>query len=124
MKSPIPLTIAAVLGWSACATTGPSTIGPTPSLTAEDSASSIRAAEEVGAAHTPEAALHLQLAKEQFDHARKLTGEADRDEAARLLLRAQADAELALALARGETEKLQVQAANDKVKALNESAPQ
>lgn len=91
---------------------------------AETSTASIRAAEEVGATHTPQAALHLQLAKEQFDAARKMDDPDDRAHADRLLMRSQADAELALALARSETEKTEAATAVARVKALKDSAPQ
>src|SRR4051794_37315112 len=46
---------------AACATSSPAA-----PETAENSSAAIRAAEEVGATHSPDAALHLQLAKEQF----------------------------------------------------------
>jgi hypothetical protein len=106
----------------ACATTN--NVNAVPSLGAEDSAGAIRAAEEVGAAHNPEAALHLQLAKEQFEHARKLTSAEDRPLATRLLLRARADADLSLALTREGTSKLEAQAALDKTKTLNDPLQQ
>ena len=88
---------------------------------AESSSSAIRAAEEVGATHSPTAALHLQLAKEQFEHARRLPNPDDKERADRLLKRAQVDAELALALARSEDEKAEALSAIDKVKNLNAS---
>jgi len=91
---------------------------------AETSTASIRAAEEVGATRTPQAALHLQLAKEQFEAARKMDDPDDRDHADRLLMRSQADAELALALARTETEKVEAESAVARVKTLKDSAPQ
>jgi len=68
----------------------------------ERSEASIRGAEEVGAANVPAAKLHLQLAKDQTVAAKKLA--ADGDERAPLVLsRAEADAELALVLAREAT---------------------
>lgn len=91
---------------------------------AESSSASIRAAEEVGAKHTPQAALHLQLAKEQFEHAQAMKDPDDKAAADRLLLRAQADADLALALARTEAEKAEASAAVDKVKQLQAPAIQ
>jgi hypothetical protein len=97
---------------------------PVASLRAESSTGAIRAAEEVGAARTPAAALHLQLAKEQFEEARKTTHPNDRERADRLLMRAQADAELALALARSEADKVEAQQAIDKVKALKSTTVQ
>ncbi|WP_437820822.1 DUF4398 domain-containing protein [Sorangium sp. So ce1078] len=61
----------------------------------------IRTAEEVGAEEIPPADLHLRLAREQVERARRLSAEGAPDRAQRMLLRAQADAELALALTRG-----------------------
>ena len=57
LLSAFPVVVAA-----SCATTAPA---PESSLHSESSSGAIRAAEEVGAAHTPSAALHLQLAKKQ-----------------------------------------------------------
>ena len=76
--------IAAFVFQGACATTNTAPVVAVPSLGAEDSSGAIRAAEEVGAAHNPEAALHLELAKEQFEHARKLTSEDERPMSTRL----------------------------------------
>jgi hypothetical protein len=118
----IPL--AAFFLQGACATTNTDSVVAVPSLGAEDSAGAIRAAEEVGAARSPQAALHLQLAKEQFEHARKLTSAEDRPMSTRLLLRARADADLALALTRENTQKVEAQAALEKVKTLNDSLQQ
>jgi len=116
--------IAAFAFQGACATTNNSPVVAVPSLAAEDSAGAIRAAEEVGAAHSPEAALHLELAKEQFENARKLTKPDDRPASMRLLLRARADADLALALTRESSSKLEAQAALDKSKTLNDALQQ
>jgi hypothetical protein len=107
---------------ASCATTAPAA---EPSLHSESSSGAIRAAEEVGAARTPSAALHLQLAKEQFEQARRTTPDPmDRDRADRLLMRAQADAELSLVLARSEADKVEAQQAIDKVKALKATTVQ
>ncbi len=117
MTLKLSLTIAAAVLGGACATTN--------TVSSEKTASSsaaIRAAEEVGATRTPDAALHLQLAKEQFEHASTVTNPKERDRADRLLMRAEADAELALALARSEGEKVEARKAIDKVKALKASA--
>jgi hypothetical protein len=116
--------IVAFVFQGACATTNSGPVVAVPSLGAEDSAGAIRAAEEVGAAHNPEAALHLELAKEQFEHARKLTSADDRPKSTQLLLRARADADLSLALTRESTSKLEAQAALEKVKTLNDSFQQ
>jgi hypothetical protein len=83
----------------------------------EQSSASIRAAEEVGATHVPQAALHLQLAKEEFEASKH--EKSDKDRASRLLARAQVDAELALALARTETERSSAQQAVQELAAVN-----
>ena len=118
MSLRLPLLTAAMLAIAACASTAPS------NEKAESSSAAIRAAEEVGATHSPDAALHLQLAKEQFEFARRLPNPSDKERADRLLKRAQVDAELALALARTENERAEALAAIDKVKKLNASATQ
>lgn len=81
-----------------------------PEYATESSASAIRTAEEVGATEVPKAALHLQLAKEEFEKAKALFTDGKTDEAKSLLARAEADAELAVTLAREDAEK---QAARD-----------
>lgn len=86
----------------------------------ERSSASIRAAEEVGAKAVPQAALHLQLAKEQFEQAKAM--KKDRGRAALLLQRSQADAELALALARSENEKSEARSAVDRANQLQREA--
>jgi hypothetical protein len=83
-----------VLAASACA----STPEPTDRLVAAQSA--MRAAKEVGISGVPQAQLHAQLAQEQLDKAEHLIKDGDNERAERLLLRATADAELALALSR------------------------
>jgi hypothetical protein len=124
MTSRFCIPIVAILLQGGCASTQNGPIVAVPSLGAEDSAGAIRAAEEVGAAHSPEAALHLELAKEQFEHSRHLTKADDRPEATRLLLRARADADLSLALTRESTQALETQAALTKFKTLNDSLQQ
>jgi hypothetical protein len=118
MSLRFPFLTVVVLFGAACATSTP------PNEKAESSSASIRAAEEVGATHSPEAALHLQLAKEQYEFAQRLPSPSDKPRADRLMRRAQADAELALALARSDDDRAQAQAAIDKVKTLNQSATQ
>jgi len=60
----------------------------------------VKGAEVGGAAENPKAALHLKLAKDQIDTAQKQIADGENEQAARNLERAQADAELALALAK------------------------
>ena len=82
--------------------------------------SSIRAAEELGAPKVPQASLHLQLAKEENEHAQKFIKDGDRRSAEGLLLRAQADAELALALAREAPMQTEAQQEVDKARTLHQ----
>ncbi|MBI2396122.1 MAG: DUF4398 domain-containing protein [Deltaproteobacteria bacterium] len=60
----------------------------------------ITAAEEIGAKNDPQAALHLRMAQEQRQRAVELMARGKNAEASWMLARAQADAELAIALAR------------------------
>ncbi len=91
----------------------------TPStLRTEASTSGIRAAEEVGAADVPRAALHLQLAKEELERARSIATSGDKKQAASQLLRAEVDAELAVALSKEDAEKSEALAAIERVRQL------
>jgi len=84
----------------------------------------IRGAEEAGAGTVPEATLHIQLAKEQREHALALIKDGDNDRAAFLLARAEADAELAVALTREAKAKAEAANATETVDTLKEKAAQ
>ena len=92
-------------------------------LRTEASTSGIRAAEEVGAAQVPQASLHLQLAKEELELAQQMAKNGQNEEAASMLLRSEADAELAVALSHGEAEKLEAEKAMARVKQLRQDNP-
>ena len=92
-------------------------------LRTESSTSAIRAAEEAGAGKVPQASLHLQLAKEELDRAKELASIGQKEKAAYMLMRSEADAELAVALSRGEAEKAEAQAAVDRVRQLRQDNP-
>jgi hypothetical protein len=92
-------------------------------LRTDSSSAGIRAAEEVGAANVPRAALHLQLAKEELEHAQGLAKKGEKEKADSLLLRAEADAELAVLLSREDTEKSEAMAAVDRVRQLRQDNP-
>jgi len=94
-----------------------------PPLRTEASTSGIRAAEEVGAAKVPQASLHLQLAKEELELAKGLAAKDEKMKAASMLLRAEADAELAVALSRGDAEKSEARAAAERVRQLRQDNP-
>ena len=81
------------------------------SLTSAQAA--VRAAGEVGAEQVPKAALHLKYAREQIQSAEALLADGEDELAEWMLTRAEADAEVALALARraaAEEEEQQAEA--------------
>ncbi len=73
---------------------------PAPTQRLADAESAQRSAQELGAAAQPAAQLHLKLADEQMTRAKKDMADGDNKAADSLLIRAKADSELALALAR------------------------
>lgn len=87
-------------------------------LQTEASTSGIRAAEEAGAAEVPQASLHLQLAKEELEAARRLSANGEKEQAKSMLLRAEADAELAISLSRKDAEISEAKAAVERVHQL------
>ena len=89
-------------------------------LRTEASTSGIRAAEEAGAAKVPQASLHLQIAKEELELARGLAAKGEKEKAASMLLRAEADAELAVVLSHGDAEKSEAMAAVERVRQLRQ----
>lgn len=92
-------------------------------LRTEKSTSAIRAAEEVGAAGVPQASLHLQLALEGLAEAKQLSKKGEREKAESMLLRSEADAELAVALAHGDVERLEAEKAMEQVRELRKNNP-
>lgn len=69
-----------------------------PTRAQTDALAAVRAAEAVGAQQTPQAAYHLELAREELRQAESLIGNGKMDEASGALVRAKADADLATAL--------------------------
>jgi regulator of protease activity HflC (stomatin/prohibitin superfamily) len=92
-------------------------------LRTESSTSAIRAAEEVGARGIPRASLHLQLAKEELAQATSLWDRGKKNEGASYLLRAEADAELAILLSEQDAEKAQATEALERVRELQKENP-
>jgi hypothetical protein len=101
----LPLACALVAGASivGCASSPPLRTVPAPS--------GIRAAQEAGAATEPRAALLWQLAKEELESARGFRAEGNEAEGASMLLRAQADGELAVALSRNTAQASEAEVA-------------
>jgi hypothetical protein len=73
------------------------------------SMAAVRSAESAGASNEPQAALHLKLAQEQVGQAQKMIEEDDYEEADRMTMRANEDAELAIALTREAQLKRELQ---------------
>jgi len=92
--------------------------GSSPVLNKEASTSAIRAAEESGASTVPSASLYLQLAKEELENAKVLSANGEKEQAESMLLRAQADGELAVALSRGDADKKEATEAIERVRQL------
>jgi hypothetical protein len=89
---------------------------PKPTGTAEGAVAAVRAVEEVGTQNEPKAALYLQLAKEQMQRGREFSEKGDKDRAAGFYMRAEADAEVALSLARAEQTRKEAQTVIEKLK--------
>jgi hypothetical protein len=103
----------AVLGLAGC------TAVQIPADRLQRSEASIRGAEEVGASGVPEARLHLQLAKDQTDTAKKMAANGD-ERSLLVLARAESDAELALGLAREVSVHAEAVRASDDLKAVRD----
>jgi len=86
----------------------------------EASTSAIRAAEEVGASEVPSASLYLQLAKEELVKAKELAANGEKEQAESMLMRAEADGELAVALSRGDADKTEATQAIERVHQLRQ----
>ena len=87
---------------------------PVPTQRMADAQAAHRSAQELGADSSPDAALHLKLAEEQIGKATAAMKDDDNRRADFLLVRAKADAELALAIAREQKAKKEAQEAVDK----------
>jgi Zn-dependent alcohol dehydrogenase len=90
------ISLVAGLGLAAIACAG----APQPTERLASAQAAVRTAKELGAKDVPQAQLHTQLAEEQVQQATKLMHDGDNERADHVLKRAQADAELAVALAR------------------------
>ena len=86
---------------------------PPPTQRLADAESAGRSARELGANNEPNAQLSLKLAEEQISQAKTAMAEGDNARADSLLIRAKADAELAVVQAREKGAKAAVQAAVD-----------
>ncbi|MBW4055896.1 MAG: DUF4398 domain-containing protein [Proteobacteria bacterium] len=87
-------------------------------LRTEASTSGIRAAEESGAAKVPQASLYLQLAKEELEAAKSLAAKGEKEKADSMLMRSEADAELAVSLSHQDAEKKEAMEAVERARQL------
>lgn len=94
---------------------------PEPRDQLADSEAALRAADVAGAAKSPQSALHIKRAREQIEAARALIADGEYERADWTLKRAQADAELALALAKEESQKKEAAEAKEKLDELKKS---
>lgn len=78
----------------------------------------VKGAEVAGAPEDPKAALHLKLANEQIARAKALISDDQNEDAARVLDRAQADADLALMLAKESRAKREAAGAREQIEEL------
>ncbi len=108
MRKSITLLIATLPFAWACASF------PAPTQRMADAESATRSAREVGADNQPVARLEVKLADEQIAHAKVLITNGDNKRADLVLMRARADAELALALAREQNAGVETQKAVEK----------
>ena len=86
----------------------------------EATTSSISAAEEAGAAGISSASLYLQLAKEELVKAQGFAEQGNKEQAESMLLRAQTDSELAVALSHSDADTKEANKAIDRVKQLQQ----
>lgn len=89
---------------------------PPPSDKMASAEAAARSARELGAEREPKAQLHLRLATEQIDQAKKLIADGDNKRADLVLQRASSDAELAVMLAKESSARGEADKAQEKVK--------
>jgi len=112
MKLPLsPIVVLAPFLWACGASF------PPPTQRMADAESAARSAKEVGAAGEPTARLQVRLADEQIADAKALVADGENERADYVLLRARADAELGLALAREQNAQVELETAKTQASA-------
>lgn len=107
---------------AAACTVGCASSYPPPTERMAEAMATMRGAEEVGANSNPQGQLHLRLAQEELANARSYLDNGDNKRADFILVRAKADADLALAEAREAKAVSDAQAAEQQVNSLQRSA--
>lgn len=95
---------------------------PKPEARMASSEGAIRGAQEAGAGGVPEATLYLTLAQEEREKALQLVKDDENHRAAMMLARSEADAELAVALAKAARAKNEAVQTTEQVQELKEKA--
>jgi hypothetical protein len=93
---------------------------PKPEAQMASSEGAIRGASEAGAQNVPQATLYVRLAQEERQHALELVKNGENDRARFVLARSEADAELAIALARQARAEQAADAAGQRVQDLQQ----
>jgi len=96
-------------GFAAFATLAACASYPQPVQRMADAEAAARTAQETGAASIPQAQLHLRLAQEEIAQAKQLIANGDNKRADFTLIRAKADAELAIGETRAQAEQAKAQ---------------
>ena len=91
---------------------------PPPSDRLASAEAASRSARELGADKEPKAALHLKLAQEQIEQAKKLMTDGDNKRADLVLQRASSDAELSVMLAKENVATTEATKAKERVNAM------
>jgi pyridoxal biosynthesis lyase PdxS len=119
-----------IFGWAAVGVSAVGVMGiagcagyPVPNAKVASSEAAIRAAQETGSGKVPQAALHLKLAEEQLQSAKGLIRDNENKRAEYVLMRAQADAELAIALSHVAVSNVQAGTAVDEARAVRSGTP-
>ncbi len=120
----------AIMGWAAIGVTTLGVMGiagcagtPVPNARVASTEAAIRAAQESGSSKVPQAALQLKLAEEQLASAKALIRDSDNKRADYVLMRSQADAELAISLSHVAVSNVQAGAAVDEARAVHTGTP-
>lgn len=94
---------------------------PTARMTSTEQA--VQSARGAGAETVPDADAYLTRAESQLADARQLVDEGENEEAAELLMRAEADAQLAAALSREAQQRAATDASMQRVRSMQETPP-
>ena len=96
---------------------------PVPHDKVASSEAAVRSAAEVGAGEVPQADVYLELAQRELDQGKALMRDGNNRDAAAQFDRAQADAEVALALSKEQKTRAAAQQAKQRAQALRSGIP-